>query len=111
MQLAERDDLLAKVTTSASCTLPRKYLESPSAAVFGKLQHPCINQVLDSLLPAGTKPDCVSPESIFDMVGNVHEWTASAEGTFRGGYYVAVAHGAAYWDFSTGFRCCAVGEL
>src|SRR5688572_5566575 len=34
-----------------------QYLESRSAAVFGKLQHPCINQVLDSLLPTGTKKD------------------------------------------------------
>lgn len=96
-----------------------QYLESRSPSVFGKLQHPCINQVPDSLLPTGSLGHCVSPEGIFDMVGNVHEWTASPQGTFRGGYYVdtqlnghgcdyvTVVHDATYWDYSTGFRCCA----
>lgn len=53
------------------------------------------------------------------MVGNVHEWTADRNGTFRGGYYVEATlngrgcdyvttrHDAIYWDYSIGFRCCA----
>ena len=53
------------------------------------------------------------------MVGNLHEWVMSARPTFRGGYYLdthlngdgcayrTTAHGAAYHDYSTGFRCCA----
>jgi formylglycine-generating enzyme required for sulfatase activity len=56
---------------------------------------------------------------VFDMVGNLHEWTASRDGTFRGGYYVeaklngrgcdyvTTRHDAVYWDYSIGFRCCA----
>jgi hypothetical protein len=52
------------------------------------------------------------------MVGNLHEWTAAAGGTFRGGYYLDVeqnglgcdyrtsAHNTRYHDYSTGFRCC-----
>ena len=59
----------------------------------------------------------------FDMVGNLHEWTAEvhdgSRGTFRGGYYQdthlngdgcgyrTVAHDVSYHDYSTGFRCCA----
>jgi sulfatase modifying factor 1 len=97
-----------------------EYLESRSTSVFGKLEHPCINQVPDSLLPTGTKKDCVTPEGVYDMVGNLHEWTASTRATFRGGYYVDTqlnghgcdyvtnAHERTYWDYSTGFRCCAV---
>jgi formylglycine-generating enzyme required for sulfatase activity len=53
------------------------------------------------------------------MMGNLHEWTADPAGTFRGGFYVdttingagclyrTTAHVASYWDYSTGFRCCA----
>jgi hypothetical protein len=51
------------------------------------------------------------------MVGNIHEWTS--DGTFRGGYYLdtkqngegcdykTTAHAKTYYDYSTGFRCCA----
>jgi sulfatase modifying factor 1 len=54
---------------------------------------------------------------VHDMVGNVHEWTDDA--SFRGGYYLdtklngegcdyrTTAHAPAYYDYSTGFRCCA----
>jgi formylglycine-generating enzyme required for sulfatase activity len=52
------------------------------------------------------------------MVGNLHEWTAAVNGTFRGGYYLdtkingegcdykTTAHEPNYHDYSTGFRCC-----
>ena len=98
-----------------------QYLESANMSVFTKLEHPCINQLADSLLPGGTKKACVTPEGVFDMVGNIHEWTADPAGHFRGGYYVdtrmnghgcdyvTTAHEARYWDYSTGFRCCADG--
>jgi hypothetical protein len=96
-----------------------EYLESHDLSVFTKLEHPCINQVGDSLLPGGTKKECVTPEGVFDIVGNLHEWTADPSGHFRGGYYVdtwmnghgcdylTTAHEARYWDYSIGFRCCA----
>lgn len=53
------------------------------------------------------------------MMGNLNEWTADANGTYRGGYYVdtaingqgclytTTAHDMDYLDYSTGFRCCA----
>jgi formylglycine-generating enzyme len=70
-------------------------------------------------LPTGAKKACATPEGVFDIVGNLHEWTADPAGTFRGGYYVdtwlnghgcdyvTTRHDAAYWDYSIGFRCCA----
>jgi hypothetical protein len=94
-----------------------EYLESTD--VFAKLEHPCINQVPDTVAPTGTKSECTTPEGVFDMVGNLHEWTADPNGTFRGGYYVeaklngrgcdyvTTRHDAIYWDYSIGFRCCA----
>jgi hypothetical protein len=52
-------------------------------------------------------------------MGNLHEWTADPNGTFRGGFYAdtaingegclyaTTAHNRSHWDYSTGFRCCA----
>ncbi len=87
--------------------------------IWSRLDDACIDQLPDSLAPAGASPGCVSAEGAFDLVGNLHEWTADPAGTFRGGYYVearfngegclyrTTAHDAGYWDYSTGFRCCA----
>jgi hypothetical protein len=52
-------------------------------------------------------------------MGNLHEWIADPRGTFKGAFYVdtvingdgcrytTTAHNNQYWDYSTGFRCCA----
>jgi formylglycine-generating enzyme required for sulfatase activity len=87
--------------------------------IFSHLDSPCLNQEANGLAPTGSHAGCVSAEGVFDLMGNVHEWTADPAGTFRGGYYVdttlngdgclytTTAHDTAYWDYSTGFRCCA----
>ena len=89
---------------------------------FSHLQDACLNQLPDSLDPTGANPLCVSPRGIFDQIGNLHEWTSDPGGTFRGGFYVdtrlngngceyrTTAHDTAYWDYSTGFRCCALAR-
>jgi hypothetical protein len=94
-----------------------EYLESND--VYARLEHPCINQVPNTVALTGSKSECKTPEEVFDMVGNLHEWTADRNGTFRGGYYVestlngrgcdyvTTRHDAIYWDYSIGFRCCA----
>jgi hypothetical protein len=86
---------------------------------LGELNDPRNNQLEGTLAKTGAYPDCVSPEGVFDMVGNLHEWTADTNGTFQGGYwldtsqhgdgcaYRTIAHGYEYHDYSTGFRCCA----
>ena len=77
-----------------------------------------INQQEGSLAPGGAHPDCVSAWGVYDLHGNLHEWTADADGVFRGGFYAdatingpgctytTTAHSTAYHDYSTGFRCC-----
>ncbi|MBX3223499.1 MAG: SUMF1/EgtB/PvdO family nonheme iron enzyme [Labilithrix sp.] len=77
------------------------------------------NQLEGTVAKTGAFPDCVSDQGVYDMVGNLHEWTADTNGTFQGGYwldtsqhgdgcaYRTIAHGYTYHDYSTGFRCCA----
>jgi formylglycine-generating enzyme required for sulfatase activity len=86
---------------------------------FSHLGNACLNQLPNSLDRTGSRPECVTRDGVYDLMGNVHEWTADPAGTFRGGYYVdtyrngngclyvTTAHSFAYWDYSTGFRCCA----
>jgi hypothetical protein len=86
---------------------------------FSRIQNACINQLHDSLDPAGARAGCVTGEGALDMMGNLHEWTSDPAGTFRGGFYVdtvvngpgclyaTTAHDTGHWDYSTGFRCCA----
>ncbi len=81
------------------------------------------NVVLDgTLAKTGAFPGCVNDFGLYDMVGNLHEWTADPNGTYQGGYwldtslhgdgcaYRTIAHPFDYRDYSTGFRCCADPE-
>jgi hypothetical protein len=86
------------------------------------MNDPRINQLPDTVARSGAHEDCGSPYGVYDLVGNLHEWTAErnkANGVFRGGYfneaelngsgcgYKTTAHLFEYHDYSTGFRCCA----
>jgi hypothetical protein len=75
-----------------------------------------------TLAKTGAFPECVNDFGVYDMVGNLHEWTADPNGTFQGGYwldtslhgdgcaYRTIAHPFDYHDYSIGFRCCADPE-
>jgi hypothetical protein len=87
--------------------------------IFSHLDSPCLNQEAMGLDRTGAQTGCTTAEGAYDMMGNLHEWTADGSGTFRGGYYVdtvengngclyaTTAHDVSYDDYSTGFRCCA----
>jgi hypothetical protein len=78
-----------------------------------------LNQLDATLTPTGSHDTCTNDFGVYDMVGNLHEWTNDPNGTFQGGYYLdthingdgctyrTVAHEFTYHDYSTGFRCCA----
>ncbi|MBV8760433.1 MAG: SUMF1/EgtB/PvdO family nonheme iron enzyme [Deltaproteobacteria bacterium] len=99
---------------------PAQQLYGTTASwIYSHLDSPCLNQEAAGLALTGGNPGCITAEGAFDMMGNLHEWTADPNGTFRGGYYVdtvlngngclyaTTAHATSYWDYSTGFRCCA----
>lgn len=85
------------------------------------MNDPRANQLPGTVAQTGDAERCTNGYGVHDMVGNVHEWTD--DGTFRGGYYLdtemngegcdykTTAHAAWYYDYSTGFRCCADVEL
>lgn len=94
--------------------------EAPPTAVYSwaNMNDPRLNQLPGTLAPVARFKRCRSSFDVYDMVGNLHEWTADPNGTFRGGYYLdtkingegcayrTMAHGPKYHDYSTGFRCC-----
>jgi formylglycine-generating enzyme required for sulfatase activity len=86
------------------------------AYTWQNMNDPRLNQLEGTLAPTGSFKRCKNGFGVYDMVGNVHEWTKN--GAFRGGYYLdthingdgcdykTTAHAATYHDYSTGFRCC-----
>src|SRR6185295_10318587 len=86
------------------------------------MNDPRINQQPNSVARTGEFDKCKSAYDVFDMVGNLHEWTSETtpyaggmKGVFRGGYYQdtnqngvgcnykTVVHDVGYHDYSTGF--------
>jgi len=93
--------------------------EAPkSAYTWENLNDPRLNKPKGTCAPSGRHKKCRNSFRAYDMVGNLHEWTAARSGTFRGGYFLDVqkhgsgceykttAHSPKYHDYSTGFRCC-----
>ncbi|SFN10079.1 SUMF1/EgtB/PvdO family nonheme iron enzyme [Dokdonella immobilis] len=111
---------LPGVCNDARSTHPvADYFGTPGPWTPEQLQHPCINQQWNTVDRAGANAQCVSAEGPYDMMGNLNEWTSDPAGTYRGGFYLdtqingngclylTTAHDTEYFDYSTGFRCCA----
>jgi formylglycine-generating enzyme required for sulfatase activity len=83
------------------------------------LNDPRINQLPSTVALTGSHPGCATPEGVFDLSGNLLEWTRGPRPLLMGGHYidstvngpgctyVTPDHDARYADFTTGFRCCA----
>ncbi|MBP6846246.1 MAG: SUMF1/EgtB/PvdO family nonheme iron enzyme [Kofleriaceae bacterium] len=102
-----------------TCHPAVQYFQSSDSSVFSMIGHSCLDQLPDGLARTGAHAGCVSADGLYDLMGNLHEWTADPAGTFRGGFFVdtvingngclyrTTAHDVSHWDYSTGFRCCA----
>jgi hypothetical protein len=85
---------------------------------MAEMNDPRLDQLEGTLRRTGDSPGCTNEYGVYDMVGNLHEWTDDPNGTFQGGWYLDTtvngdgcgyrtdAHGFDYHDYSTGFRCC-----
>jgi hypothetical protein len=110
---------------SAACNDTRavnpvyEYFGAATTYSDAQINEPCVNQLRSGLARAGTQAACVTAEGVYDLAGNLNEWTSDPNGTFRGGDYVndtfngngclytTTAHDALFHDYSTGFRCCS----
>ncbi|MEZ4369400.1 MAG: SUMF1/EgtB/PvdO family nonheme iron enzyme [Polyangiaceae bacterium] len=104
--------------------VPRLWKKAPTSDDSIKMWHPSFMNDKRLLLfdhttvDTGSMEGCTNDYGVYDMVGNLHEWVADAEGTFRGGFFMdtfqngqgcdyrTTGHGFEYHDYSTGFRCC-----
>jgi formylglycine-generating enzyme required for sulfatase activity len=102
--------------------IAKAYGQDFSKRTYEEFNDPKLDQMPGGLAPTGAFPRCASPEGVYDLVGNLHEWVeeeVKGHGRFRGGWYgdaenngpgclyVTSAHEPTYHDYSTGFRCCA----
>jgi len=107
---------LASACVDTNRTSPMNVLHSGERTAR-TMNDPRANQMDNTVERTGAAESCTNDFDVHDMVGNVHEWTD--DGSFRGGYYLdtklngegcdyrTTAHAPAYYDYSTGFRCCA----
>jgi hypothetical protein len=112
------DEHKANMCVDTNRTAPLGKLFS-SKEMFGKnaMNDERLNQMDNTVEKTGEAAACTNDYGVHDMVGNVHEWLD--DGAFHGGYYLdtkinregcdyaTTAHNAIYYDYSTGFRCCA----
>ena len=105
------------VCVDTNRTSPMAVLHHHGEHDAATMNDPEANQLANTVEPTGSAVSCTNAYGVYDMVGNVHEW--ADDGAFHGGYYLDTslngegceyrtsAHAASYYDYSTGFRCCA----
>ncbi len=112
------DDYVAGACVDYGRT-PATYIYHPGRAAisYEGMNDPRVNMTPNTVALTGSANQCTNEYGAFDMVGNLHEW--AGDGRFHGGYYldtkkngsgcdyVTSAHNGVYYDYSTGFRCCA----
>ena len=109
---------------AAACLVDKPWRPFDPASYAGKKD--AVIRELDRLwqgVPSGSLPKCKSPFGVYDMTGNVDEYTQSlspkgSPAILKGGYWGPVrtrcrpttrAHGPEHAFYQQGFRCCKDG--
>jgi formylglycine-generating enzyme len=110
----ERDD--------RACNIDKPYILPDVERVFDPKTQAAELARLDQREPSGSRPACVSPYGVHDMVGNVDEWVVNVSqfgkpyvSGLKGGYWgpvrtrcrpMTTAHDENFRYYQIGFRCC-----
>jgi sulfatase modifying factor 1 len=106
-----------------ACLNDKPWIKFNDGALFARSSDGA-RQELDRLwqgLPSGARPLCKSPFGVYDMTGNIDEWTRSSipgerPSVLKGGYWGPVrtrcrpatkAHDETHTFYQQGFRCCS----
>jgi len=106
----------------SACVIDRPWVKYDDAALMPRNTERAMKE-LDRLWkgePSGKNPGCKSQFGVYDMTGNVDEWTRSSiagerPSVLKGGYWGPVrtrcrpatkAHGETHTFYQQGFRCC-----
>ena len=109
--------------SSEACVIDRAWRDYDDGAWADRASRAAMLE-LDRLWqgePSGARPACRSPFGVYDMTGNVDEWTTSTgdhgyQSVLKGGYWGAVrarcrsstrAHDEDFAFYQQGFRCCS----
>lgn len=111
---------------AAACVVDRSWRPFTEGALFprdGRLAREELDRLWQGE-PSGSRPDCKSPFGVYDLTGNVDEWTRSTRSSglssiLKGGYWGPVrarcrpstrVHNEDFVAYQQGFRCCAAPE-
>lgn len=110
----ERDD--------RACNIDKPYILPDPERIFDPKTQAEELARLDQREPSGSRPACVSPYGVHDMVGNVDEWVVNVSqfgkpfvSGLKGGYWgpvrtrcrpMTTAHDENFRYYQIGFRCC-----